>query len=48
MQLQGRYLGLMHKVPKGELAKFREMIKEKGKEATVKAMQGYVAKKQKK
>jgi len=26
MQLQGRYLGLMHKVPKAELAKFRAMI----------------------
>jgi hypothetical protein len=30
------------------MRKFREMIKAKGKEATVKAMQGYVAKKGKK
>jgi hypothetical protein len=45
MQLQGRYLGLGHRIPKTEMKKFREMIKTKGKEATVKAMQGYVAKK---
>jgi hypothetical protein len=48
MQLQGRYLGLGHQIPKSEMSKFREMIKAKGKEATVKAMETYVAKKQKK
>jgi hypothetical protein len=47
-QLQGRYMALGHRIPKTEMNKFREMIKTKGKEATVKAMQGYVAKKQKK
>jgi hypothetical protein len=45
MQLQGRYMALGHQIPKSEMNKFREMIKTKGKEATVKAMQGYVAKK---
>jgi hypothetical protein len=45
MQLQGRYLGLGHQIRKTEMNKFREMIKAKGKEATVKAMEGYVAKK---
>ena len=45
MQLQGRYLGLGHQIPKSEMRKFREMIKAKGKEATVKAMETYVAKK---
>jgi hypothetical protein len=47
-QLQGRYMALGHRIPKTEMNKFREMIKTKGKEATVKAMQGYVAKKGKK
>jgi hypothetical protein len=45
MQLQGRYMGLGHQIPKSEMRKFREMIKAKGKEATVKAMETYVAKK---
>jgi hypothetical protein len=44
-QLQGRYMALGHQIPKAEMNKFREMIKTKGKEATVKAMQAYVAKK---
>jgi hypothetical protein len=48
MQLQGRYMALGHQIPKSEMSKFREMIKAKGKEATVKAMETYVAKKQKK
>lgn len=47
-QMQGRYMALGHQIPKSEMKKFREMIKTKGKEATVKAMQGYVAKKGKK
>jgi DNA-binding protein H-NS len=47
-QLQGRYMALGHQIPKSEMSKFREMIKAKGKEATVKAMESYVAKKQKK
>ena len=47
-QLQGRYMALGHRIPKTEMKKFREMIKTKGKETTVKAMQGYVAKKGKK
>jgi hypothetical protein len=38
-------MALGHRIPKTEMNKFREMIKTKGKEATVKAMQGYVAKK---
>jgi hypothetical protein len=45
MQLQGRYMALGHRIPKTEMKKFREMIKTKGKEATVKAMETYVAKK---
>ena len=45
MQLQGRYMALGHQIPKSEMNKFREMIKAKGKEATVKAMETYVAKK---
>jgi hypothetical protein len=48
MQLQGRYMALGHQIPKSEMNKFREMIKTKGKEATVKAMEGFVAKKGKK
>jgi hypothetical protein len=47
-QLQGRYMALGHQIPKSEMNKFREMIKAKGKEATVKAMESYVEKKQKK
>jgi len=47
MQLQGRYMALGHQIPKSEMNKFREMIKAKGKEATVKAMETYVAKKKK-
>jgi hypothetical protein len=45
MQLQGRYMALGHQIPKSEMNKFREMIEAKGKEATVKAMETYVAKK---
>ena len=45
MQLQGRYMALGHRIPKTEMKKFKAMIETKGKEATVKAMQGYVAKK---
>jgi len=45
MRLQGRYMALGHQIPKSEMNKFREMIKTKGKEATVKAMERYVAKK---
>ena len=48
MRLQGRYMALGHLIPKSEMNKFREMIKAKGKEATVKAMETYVAKKGKK
>ena len=48
MRLQGRYMALGHLIPKSEMNKFREMIKAKGKEATVKAMQVYVEKKGKK
>jgi hypothetical protein len=48
MRLQGRYMALGHQIPKSEMNKFREMIKAKGKEATVKAMQVYVEKKGKK
>ena len=47
MQLQGRYMALGHRIPKTEMSKFREMIKAKGKEATVNAMETYVEKKQK-
>jgi hypothetical protein len=42
MQLQGRYMALGHRIPKTEMNKFREMIKTKGKEATIKAMAAYV------
>lgn len=48
MQLQGRYMALGHQIPKSEMKKFSELIKTKGKEVTVKAMQAYVAKKQRK
>jgi hypothetical protein len=44
MQLQGRYLGLMHKVPKAELAKFKAMIPKVGKEVVVQRMESYVRK----
>jgi hypothetical protein len=44
MQLQGRYLGLMHKVPKAELAKFKAMIPKVGKEVVVQRMEAYVGK----
>jgi hypothetical protein len=46
MQLQGRYLGLMHKVPKGELAKFKVDIPKVGKEVVVRRMEEYVRKHQ--
>jgi hypothetical protein len=46
MQLQGRYLGLMHKVPKAELAKFKAMIPKVGKEVVVQRMESYVRKHQ--
>ncbi len=42
MQLQGRFLGYSHKIPKSEMVKFRKMIATKGKEATVAAMEKYV------
>jgi hypothetical protein len=42
MQLQGRYLGLMHKVPKSELTKFKAMIATVGKEEVVRRMEAYV------
>jgi hypothetical protein len=44
MQLQGRYLGLMHKVPKAELEKFKAMIPKVGKAEVVERMQAYVRK----
>lgn len=44
MKLQGRYLGLMHKVPKSELAKFKAMIAKVGKEEVVRRMETYVRK----
>jgi hypothetical protein len=44
MELQGRYLGLMHKVPKSELAKFKAMIAKVGKEEVVRRMETYVRK----
>ena len=44
MQLQGRYLGLMHKVPKAELAKFKADIAKVGKAEVVKRMDAYVRK----
>jgi hypothetical protein len=46
MQLQGRYLGLMHKVPKAELAKFKADIPKVGKAEVVKRMEAYVRKHQ--
>ena len=42
MQLQGRYLALMHKMPKAELAKFKAMIPKVGKEEVVKRMEAFV------
>jgi len=46
MQLQGRYLGLMHKLPKAELAKFKADIPKVGKEVVVQRMEAYVRKHQ--
>lgn len=42
MALQGRYLGLLHRVPPGELPKFKSMIASAGKAATVAAMEARV------
>jgi hypothetical protein len=42
MQLQGRYLGLMRKMPKAELAKFKAQIAKVGKVAVVERMEAYV------
>ena len=42
MQLQGRYLGLMRKMPKAELAKFKAQIAKAGKVAVVERMEAYV------
>ena len=44
MQLQGRYLGLMRKMPTAELTKFKAMIPKVGKEEVVKRMESYVRK----
>ena len=43
-KLQGRYLGLSHKVAKGDLSKFKSRIATEGKAAVVAAMQAYVEK----
>jgi hypothetical protein len=43
MVLQGRYLGLGHKIPKGELAMFKSMISKVGKAEVVERMQAYVS-----
>jgi len=42
MQLQGRFLGFMHKIPEAEMVKFKAMIAEKGKAAAVDEMEKYV------
>jgi hypothetical protein len=46
MQLQGRYLGLMHKVPKAELSKFKAMIPKVGKAEVIERMETYVRKRE--
>lgn len=41
MALQGRYLGLMHKIPAKEMSKFKAAIAKKGKAAVVAEMAAY-------
>lgn len=42
LALQGRYLGLMHKIPAKEMSKFKAAIEKKGKAAVVVEMAAYV------
>jgi hypothetical protein len=44
MELQGRYLGLMHRIPARDLKKFKDDIPKIGKAEVVRRMEAYVRK----
>jgi len=41
-QLQGRYLGLIRQIPAAQRARFKKIVKEKGREAAIKELQSAV------
>ena len=43
-QLQGRYLGLIRQIPAAQRARYKKMVKDKGRESAIKEMQGALKK----
>jgi O6-methylguanine-DNA--protein-cysteine methyltransferase len=41
-QLQGRYLGLIRQIPASQRARFKKIVKDKGREAAIKELQSAV------